>query len=145
MIETPVEFHIDIDHIFEYFRVSQLHDTQTSGTYHIGGEIQDELFVFAQQVFHPCFTDHLFGFFDCVVLPAGQGSSCFVLEVLDDLDLPGELGLDDGSFPFAQRRGIEASEVVDIVVVEIADQLLLGELAVFSALFEVFVEVQILP
>jgi len=68
-----------------------------------------------------------------------------LLEVLDNADLLREFGLCDISFPLADRGGLNALEGVNIKIVEIACQVLLGQVTVFSALFEVFVEVQDLP
>ena len=68
-----------------------------------------------------------------------------MLEVFDDADLLGEFGLRDISLPFADRSGLNPFEIIYIVMIEIVCQVLLGEMSVFSALFEVFVEVQNSP
>jgi hypothetical protein len=92
---------------------------------------------------HTGFADQLFSFISCIAIPAGQRHTGLLLEVFDNTDLPGEFGLDNTSFPFAQCTGIKPFKTFYVVAVEIAYQLFLGEVIVFSALFEVFVEVQI--
>jgi hypothetical protein len=66
-----------------------------------------------------------------------------LLEVFDDADLLGEFGLCNVSLSFADRGSLNAFEIIYIVMIEIICQVLLGEMSMFSALFEVFVEVQI--
>jgi len=90
-------------------------------------------------------ADQPFDLFDGIVFPARQRSACLLLEVFDDADLLGEFGLRDISLPLADRGGLDPLEVVYVEIIEIVCQVLLGQVTVFSALFEVFVEVQDLP
>ena len=48
------------------------------------------------------------------------------------------------SLPFANSSGFDAAEVVHVEAVEIVYQLFLGEVVLFSALLEVFVELYLI-
>jgi hypothetical protein len=145
MIEASVEFHIDVDYILYHLRVSQLHDTQSAGAHHIGGEVEYQLFALSQQILHSCLTDLLLCLFDGVFFPAGQCGTCFVLEVFDDADLTREFGPGNSSFPFTECAGIKSCKAFYVVVVKVTDQLFLSNVIAFSTLFKVFVEMQALP
>ncbi len=68
-----------------------------------------------------------------------------LLEVFDDVDLPGQLGFGDASFPSADGVGVQPIKSHIVIEIEILYQLFLGEATVFSTGFEVFVELQKRP
>jgi hypothetical protein len=143
MIEVFVQADIDLYDPVDHGGVAELIDTEVSDGDHVGGEIKDQFFAFSQQIMHPDTADHRFCLFDSILFPARQRTACFLLEVFDDADLSGEGRFDNGSLPFAECRGLQTPEVLYIMEVERFGQLLLCEMAMFSTLFEVFIEMHL--
>jgi len=143
MIVALVQKHIGIDEGVYPFCVTQGIDFEIIDTDRIGGKVKDIFFTFSQKIVYAGFADHLFSIFQTIILPAGKCQSGPALEIVDDDGLLGCTGLREPSLPLTYCTFTESLEGIGIEEIEGLDELLLGEIVLCYAGFEVVAELHL--